>query len=945
MKKKKLQIAMIVVLLLIITLSVSYAFFDARVNKTNGNALAGITTKRLSLAFTDGPAIVLDGILPGQKMIKTFSVVNNSSDNMIYSINFKDVINELTRTQDLVYTLSGTNGGSTVNETPFPTSDEIIVANASIGPNATQEYTLTIEYKNADIDQSIDMDKMISATIEIGEEKELLRAGLYNANDELIISYEDLVANYNFDPSVDLNGQPIASDGSCQKEGSPACIVNSIPNAKKLILPSTLTNIGNYTFYNSNLESIIIPETVTNINTSAFYGSQLKNVEFIGNSSLTSIGQNAFYGTQIRELNVPSSVTTIGSNAFGGVYVVNYNGEATSSSNWGATIMNPDVETDGFIYTDNTKTTLKGYLGDARDVVIPNTVTSIANMAFKNSDIDSVTIPASVVTIGSQAFQSSKVTTVNFASNSSLTTIGSEAFGNTQNLNSITIPASVTTLSAGAFYLSGLRTCNIEPNSQLATIGSYAFTNYYLDYLELPDTLTTVEDYALNAVKVVVYNGSINLASKGVAHINPYIEGDFAYSDSTKTTLYAYLGTSKNITIPASVRTIGTYAFENDEINSITFNGSETSIGGGAFLSAKINNIEIPSSVTLIDQVAFYQSEINSITFAPNSQLASIGQFAFGYAKMDTISLPSSLRTIGNLGFYQATLTSVSLPNGLESIGDQAFERTKMESINVPSSVTTIGSNAFNGMYYVIYSGSATGSPWGAKHVNPVIDGDIAYSDSTKTTVVRYLGNSKNVTIPSTVTEIGDYSFEKTAVESVTIQGNVTRIGNNAFSESKLKTINLPSTVTVIDSNAFNQSQLESITLPNGITTIGNSAFRYTNITSINLPNTITSLGNSAFSSTKIRTATLPTGIDSIPSGLFQFSSLESITIPASVIYIAYDAFYYCNNLESVTFETTTGWTKDGTTKTPVDVTDPAANAEALRTNNSYGKFWSRSNS
>lgn len=38
----------------------------------------------------------------------------------------------------------------------------------------------------------------------------------------------------------------------------------------------------------------------------------------------------------------------------------------------------------------------------------------------------------------------------------------------------------------------------------------------------------------------------------------------------------------------------------------------------------------------------------------------------------------------------------------------------KLEEITVPSSVESIGQNAFEEVRKVIYSGSATGSPWGA---------------------------------------------------------------------------------------------------------------------------------------------------------------------------------------------------------------------------------------
>lgn len=48
-------------------------------------------------------------------------------------------------------------------------------------------------------------------------------------------------------------------------------------------------------------------------------------------------------------------------------------------------------------------------------------------------------------------------------------------------------------------------------------------------------------------------------------------------------------------------------------------------------------------------------------------------------------------------------------------------------------------------------------------------------------TLVRYVGNDKNVTIPDGVTRIGDGAFSRCAVESITIPDSVTSIGKWAF--------------------------------------------------------------------------------------------------------------------------------------------------------------------
>ena len=157
------------ILLLIITFSVSYAFYGARVNKTNGNAQANLTTKYLKLDFVDGPQIDLVDAVPGQKVIKTFTVTNTGNQTQYYNINLKDVINNFERTEDIVYTLTSDNSGATVAESEFPDMNVTIAQNVSIATNTTQTYTLTIEYKNLAQSQNVDMNKTVSATIQIND--------------------------------------------------------------------------------------------------------------------------------------------------------------------------------------------------------------------------------------------------------------------------------------------------------------------------------------------------------------------------------------------------------------------------------------------------------------------------------------------------------------------------------------------------------------------------------------------------------------------------------------------------------------------------------------------------------------------------------------------------------------------------------------------------------
>ena len=167
-KDAKFGLAILLLLLVLIIVSTTYAFYSDRVIKNN-DTTASITTKKLGIEFSGGSEIVLDALLPGQKIIKTFNVSNTGTDAQTYHLEFLDVLNELSRTGDLVYSLSSTNNGATLNETSFPKRDGTFASDIIIPANTTQEYTMVIEYKNLSENQSVDMNSHIHATIQISD--------------------------------------------------------------------------------------------------------------------------------------------------------------------------------------------------------------------------------------------------------------------------------------------------------------------------------------------------------------------------------------------------------------------------------------------------------------------------------------------------------------------------------------------------------------------------------------------------------------------------------------------------------------------------------------------------------------------------------------------------------------------------------------------------------
>ena len=467
---------------------------------------------------------------------------------------------------------------------------------------------------------------------------------------------------------------------------------NVISTLKSAIIPSTITTIGRYAFYNcSMMNSVTIGSGVTTINGSTFYGCY-KLLEIINKSSLiVKVGSDRVQGNSVNDwLGTYAKIVITNESQTKYQVIDNVKYYIDNSKDEYIAV---DVENDPTSITiNNSCTSIYKYAftgcTSLTSVVIGDNVENVSDYSFKQcTNLTSVMFGGSVTNIGHFAFhECSKLTGVTLPS--TLTTIGQDAFCNCVGLLSITIPDSVTKINAYAFDgCTGLT--NITIGSGVTNIGDLAFWN-------------------CNGLTRVDYTGTIgqwcNISffasiSNPLTYAHNFYIGDQLITD---------------LVIPNTVTEIKQYAFNNCTcLTSLEMSNGVTSIGGSVFAGCTgLTSVEMSNSVTSIGGSAFagctgltrvdYTGTIGqwcNINFSDgNSNPLTCAHNLYIDDKLVTeIFIPNTVTEIKSYAFYNCTsLKRLAMADTITSIGQSAFSNcTGLVNAVIGSGVTRIFTNSF----------------------------------------------------------------------------------------------------------------------------------------------------------------------------------------------------------------------------------------------------------
>ena len=439
-----------------------------------------------------------------------------------------------------------------------------------------------------------------------------------------------------------------------------------------------------------------------------------------------------------------------------------------------------------------------------------------------------------------------------------VTKIGAGAFSSLVGLKTVIIPGTVKEVGANAFaYNTTLEKVIMEEGTEI--IGEQAFFGCTgLSEINLPDTINSV--------------------------------GKFSMSNSKITKL----------SVPASLKTIGTYAFHNlVELQTVNIPEGVETIRYYAFENCKkLETITIPSTVTNIENGAFAScNSLIQINLKTNNFIYKEGMLL---SKDGNRTIFVSKKLLENTD-------TLNIPEGIKSLTVSLESFTNIKNVNIPKSLTYIAEGYIpryvenitiaegNENFYVenkqLYTGTTLLKSYTGKEKVTVKEGTLTIGNSVFCGEV----NAKEITLPASVENIHSYIMQ---IDNSKLQK--LKIGKNAAnisSQFNFKALNVQieldtenKNYTIVNNVLYNYDKTKLICALYPITE------------NLTIESTVKEISDYAFyGQEKIQGITLPNGIEKIGKDiLLRCHKIKKLEIPSSIKEINEEAFIQASNLDEI---------------------------------------------
>ena len=607
--------------------------------------------------------------------------------------------------------------------------------------------------------------------------------------------------------------------------------------AGEYVMPSTITELGKYTFYNC---------------------CELTGVTFSAN--LQAIPEYAFGGcTKLTTLTIPSNIATIYDYAFDGCTAIKnlvIEDAATTLSLGKGTrdshrysLFAPCPISEAYI---GRNLELKDFDGNGyyRDEIWNgNSYNYTYHKSPFTSALTDVTIGNKVNRLPSGLFENCwSITSVHFAG-----TITEWCNITFEDVNATPFGKQMSNASP-ILYLNGQPLhSQVNIPSGATKIGAYAFYGQNgVSNITLPVTIQTIEPYAFSGANDVYINATNVITLENINSFSGYVYVPDAVIKTYRTAdvwsemadrIYplGFLEVTVDLiamsSSPALLPALNALEKVNDEyrITALTNLKIRGTMNGWDILMIRnkmpnLRRLDL-SEATILDNDGGYEyyqgchTTANTIsercfynldnlrTVVLPQNITSIDRYAFNDCNNleEVLYIPETCTSIGKEAFSKSGLMRIEIGEGVDNIGTGAFKNcSRLNSVVIPTnSVKRIESNAF-----------------------------------------YYCGNLTNLSIGKGLEYIGSSAFDNCGLRSLVLPTSLKRIESRAFSYCySLQNVNFAEGLTEIGEYAFqNCSSLRNLRLPTSLRTIGNSAFRYcSSLSEVHVPSMLQSIGDEAF--------------------------------------------------------------------------------------------------
>lgn len=429
--------------------------------------------------------------------------------------------------------------------------------------------------------------------------------------------------------------------------------------------------------------------------------------------------------------------------------------------------------------------------------------------------------------------------------------------------------------------------------------------------------------------------------------LNKKVDDGFEYVrtvDGTAAILVGYVGTDGDVKIPSSINNLKVIEIADDAFNGNTtvvevkMNSNITKIGDRAFMNCtslksvggiksvtsfgesifegctSLEDITIPDTVVNIPKRAFYGCT-SLVDLKPHKNLKSVALDALEGSAWENAQ-PEGALAFGRICYgYKGNISSLLIPEGVSIVEPYAFLGCdQIKSVEFGPDVEEIGLYAFQNCTNLetMVCGTAVSiiRAGAFKGCSSLKAAD--FSECTISTIgyESFAGCSslQSVALHETLSEIGERSFQDTAIKTIEFGKNVNSIGKDAFLGNKV----LESIVvteknkefSTVDGVLYNKNgnsliiypvaKKGAFTLPQGVEEIREGAFKNATLSDFTIPqdSALNTIRNNAFEGSMITSISLPEAVTVINAETFKDAKkLQSVEMGSAVTYIGKSAF------------------------------------------------------